>query len=333
MHGSVSTSETGEFASERSGTQSAQSERAYADSAEVTPRDLFALLLREKWFIICGTVLLAAVALIASLILPKKYEATVLIAPVSTMRHGGAASGIGSMLSGLGGLASMVGVSSLDMSKAEDIATLKSEILTQKFIQQDDLLPILYASKWDARRNRWRTTNPKDIPTLWYANRYFAKHVRDVTEDGTTGLYRLTITWSNPSMAANWANGIVALTNLYLRNKAIREDERNIAYLKKQADKTTMVEVKQAIFGLIQQEIRDAMIANGEKQYALKVIDPAFAPEKQSSPLPLLWTAIGFLVGLFGSCAVVVMKARQGASRAMSRRDLPQPTRRINDET
>ena len=322
MHRSVSSSEAGDAVREGIARQTDPSDIDYADSTEVTPSDLFALFLRRKWLIICATALVTAVALIASLVLPKKYQATVLIAPINVTQRGGAAGGVGSMLSGLGGLASLVGVSSLDISKAEDIATLKSEILTRQFIQENNLLPILFASKWNARLMRWRTRNPKKIPTLWSANRYFAKHVRSITEDGTTGLYRVTITWSNPTLAANWANGIVALTNQYLRNKAIREDDIDIAYLKNQADKTTMVEVKRAIFDLIQQEIRSAMIANGEKQYALKVIDPAFAPEKPSSPLPLLWTSIGFLVGLFGSMGYVVIKARHDTSREISGRKL-----------
>ena len=47
----------------------------------------------------------------------------------------------------------------------------------------------------------------------------------------------------------------------------------------------------------MQQEIRDEMVARGERDYALKVIDPAFVPEKPYSPLPLIWAVTGLLCG------------------------------------
>lgn len=279
--------------------------------SEIGPRDLFLLFLREKLLILCITTAVTLVALIASLVLPKTYKATVLVAPISNPQNSGPMSGVSSMLSGLGGLASLVGASPLGSAKAQDIATLKSEALTQSYIQQNGLMPILFASKWNSRLGRWRTEDPRKIPTLWDANRYFAKHVRSVTEDGTTGLYRVTISWNDPRLAAKWANGLVAMTNKYLRDKAISEINLNISYLKNQATKTSMVAIRSAIFDLMQGEIRNAMIAQGQPDYALKVIDPAFVPEKPSSPLPLLWTAIGLFVGLFCSFGIVLFKARR----------------------
>jgi capsular polysaccharide biosynthesis protein len=278
---------------------------------------MLTLFRHEKWLIIAITLTVAVASLVAALVLPKKYQAEVLVAPVDTSQSAGGLGGgdVGSLLSKVGGLASIVGDdSSLSGSKEVDIATLQSELLTRQYIQKNNLLPVLFASKWDARHDRWRTHDPAKVPTLWGANRYFASHVRSVTKVGTTGLYRVAITWTNAKVAAEWANGIVALTNDYLRDQAIREDDANVAYLEQQAEKTSMVGVKTAIFNLIEQELRDAMIAQGRHDYALKVIDPAFVPDKPYSPQPVQWTGIGFVLGLLGSAGFVLFKARRGTS-------------------
>jgi uncharacterized protein involved in exopolysaccharide biosynthesis len=48
----------------------------------------------------------------------------------------------------------------------------------------------------------------------------------------------------------------------------------------------------------MQSEINKVMVARGSEEFALKVVDPAFAPETPSSPKVMLW-AIG---GFFGGC-------------------------------
>lgn len=275
---------------------------------QISVRDVAAEFYKHRWFILAFTIGTTFAALVTSIVLPKHYSATVLVTPVSR-NTGGSSSSVGSMLSKFGGIASLIGLQSGSGSdKIADIATLKSQVLTRRYIEKNNLLPILYAKKWDAETHKWRTRNPKKIPTLWQANQYFKKYVRTVTEDKKTGLYRVTITWTDPVIAAAWANGLVALTNQYLRQKAIREANSDIAYLKSQAAVTSIVQVKEAIYDLMEQEIRDAMIANGQHEYALKVIDPAFPPDKPSSPSPFLWTLIGFLSGLLISVGVVTFR-------------------------
>lgn len=275
---------------------------------QISVKDVATVFCRHRWFILAFTIGATLAALVASFALPKHYSATVLVSPVSTSA-GGSGGAVGSMLSKFGGIASLVGLQSGSGSdKAADIATLKSQVLTRRYIQKNNLLPMLYAKKWNAKTGRWRSNNPAKIPTLWQANQDFKRHIRTVTEDRKTGLYRVTITWTDPVIAATWANGLVALTNHYLRKKAISEANNDIAYLNTQAATTSIVQVKEAIYKLMEQEIRDAMIANGQREYALKVIDPAFPPNRPSSPIPWLWAVIGFLSGLLISVGVVTFR-------------------------
>jgi uncharacterized protein involved in exopolysaccharide biosynthesis len=51
----------------------------------------------------------------------------------------------------------------------------------------------------------------------------------------------------------------------------------------------------------LQNEISKMMLARGNDEYALKVIDPATPPERPSSPVPLYWT-LGAFFATLGLC-------------------------------
>jgi uncharacterized protein involved in exopolysaccharide biosynthesis len=265
---------------------------------ELSLREFLGILKRVRWAIISIVVIAALIAGIAASLLPKTYRATVLMAVVTSNSGSGPAGALGSLVSQMGGLGSLAGISTgADSKKAESVAVLQSEVLTERYIADNRLLPVLYASKWDNVSNRWKELDTTKVPTLWKANEYFKKNIRTVTTDPKSGLVTLTINWSNSAVATKWANDLVKLANDYLRKKAIDESERNIAYLNGQATQTDVVGVKQAIYTLMETEINKAMMARGSDEYAFKILDPAVAPENPFSPRPLLWV----IVALFGS--------------------------------
>ncbi len=262
---------------------------------QVTVRDLVWIAWSRRWLIALTTLACAVIACAFALILPKEYDASVLISPVTSEQESHLG-GLSSLVSQFGGLASLAGISpAADAKRSESLAILQSAALTERFIAQNRLLPVLFSQRWDSQTGRWKVPTAK-IPTLWKANRYFKK-LRSVETDPKTELVTLTIKWTNAQQAADWANALVAMTNEYTRQQAIDEAERNIAYLKSQATQTDIVEARQAIFTLLQSQLNKAMLARGTEQYALKVIDPAQPPETPSSPRPILWTAIGFVGG------------------------------------
>jgi hypothetical protein len=225
----------------------------------------------------------------------------------------GRLSGAGSQV---GGLASLIGLSfNGDSNKEEALAMLQSEALTQRYITEHDLLPVLYPERWDPVTKAWRPSKPEDVPSLWKANQLFETKIRTVAEDKKTGLTTMTIAWTDPATAARWANDLVAATNDFLRNKAIREAEQHIAYLNEQAARTDVSQVRAAIYVVLESEIKNEMLAKGPGDYALKVIDPAYPPERRSSPLPFVWAGVGAFAGLMLSFAVLFLRSawKQGA--------------------
>lgn len=277
---------------------------------EIHLEELTLLVQRARWFIIAATAVITAAAAAVAWILPPQYRATVTVSPV-TNTPGGAGGRLAAATSQLGGLASLAGISleNGDNRRAESIAVLQSETLTEKYIADNNLLPILYADKWDRSRNNWKVTGDDKVPTLWQANELFDQHIRTVVDDRKTGLVKLTITWKDPRLAAKWANDLVAMTNRYLRDKAIAESERHLAYLNEQASITNITHIRDAIYDVIESEIKNVMTAKGTDEYALKIIDPAVPPERKFSPKRLQWLAGGLLGGLFLSVLAVVMRA------------------------
>ena len=265
---------------------------------EINLKEIVLLLLARKWSVVLTTLVLAAIAAVAAWIFPETYRATIIVSAVTNAPGNGQMSGLGSVLSQVSGLASLAGLGGTDSRKSESIAVLQSEELTEGYIRDNNLLPVLYPQLWDAAGRRWDVTNPKRIPTVWKAAQHFKRSIVNVTTDTHTGLVTLTITWSDPRLAAKWANDLVRRTNDDLRGKAIVESDRNIAYLNVEAAKTDALGVKQAIYAILQNEISKQMLARGSDQYALKIVDPAVPPEEPYLPQPLMWTLIGTFTGL-----------------------------------
>jgi len=235
----------------------------------------------------------------------KQYEATVVVMAVSgdSSRLGS----LGALASQYGDLASIAGLTTPGASrKNEAVAVLQSELLTEAYIKAQNLLPILFENTKTSFFGK--PNDPDRAPTLWKGNRNFKSH-RSVTEDKSTGLITLKISWKDPQLASKWANDLVRITNTYLKDKAIREAERNIVYLKDQESKTTIVEARQAINSLLKNELDNEMVARGREEFALKVIDPAFPPERPASFGTIVLAAFGLGCGFLFS--VLFLLGRQ----------------------
>jgi uncharacterized protein involved in exopolysaccharide biosynthesis len=253
-------------------------------------------------FVITCTIIVGVV----SFLVQRQYDAAIVISAVTTTSDkplGGGA------LGSLGGLAALAGMSlGSDSKKNESLATLESQAILQRYIVENNLMPILYEDKWDARSGKWTVTDPEKMPTLWKAIQFFKKNVRTVSTNSKTGVVTLTVRWRDAATAAKWANGLVKITNDYERERAIAESDRNIAYLTQQAAGTDVVGIKQAIYNLLQSEISKNMIARGTPEYAFKVIDPALVPEKAAFPLKKLWVAVAFVASFLLATLVVLAR-------------------------
>jgi uncharacterized protein involved in exopolysaccharide biosynthesis len=265
-----------------------------------------AFLFRHKGTLLLAAVLGGAAGFAISFCFTPLYNADAVLIPSDEMlglTQGGALGGLG----GLGGLASLVGVNTPGGSKQnEAVETLRSRGLTRSYIESNGLLPIIFKDKWDSTANKWKTSG--HIPTLEDGYREFDKNIRSVVENRKSGLVNISVTWDDPRLAKQWVDGLVEGANDLLRKQAIERSTRNLEYLQKASDATSIMEVKSTIYKLMESEIKKQMIASGDRNYAFRVVDPAVVPERKVFPARSRFLIFGALVGVLTWSAILMLR-------------------------
>jgi uncharacterized protein involved in exopolysaccharide biosynthesis len=280
------------------------------DRPDADSSSLLTLAWRGRWLILAFIVAFGLVSVAYALLATEWYEAEVVLTPTGTKNTQGLANALGNLGGGLGALAGLAGISLGGQSTAEPIGVLKSREFAREFIEEQGLLHVLLADKWDAKAGRWKETNPRKQPDIRDAVRYFDKHVLTVREDKRTDLFTVDIEWKSADAAASWANRIVERLNEQMRARALREAEANVDYLRNELTQTNIVATQQAISRLLETEMQKVMVARGNKQFAFRVVDPAAVPKWRSWPKRTVVVALAILAGgLAGLIAVFVRES------------------------
>ncbi len=265
-----------------------------------------------KWLIIGLMALCTLGATGLAYVMTPKYEAKVI---ASFSEEGKSAGGLSALAGQFGGLADMAGISlGGGGNKEATLAYLKSRAFIDGFIGDNDLLPVLFSKLWDPDKKTWKTDDPDEVPTAWKAYKLFSKRILEVSFDKKSSLLTLTITWKDRNQAVSWANELIKRANQNLRQRTIEETQQSLTYLEKELQKTSVVEVQNTIYRVMETQIKTMMMANTQEQYALKIIDPALVVDEDAfvSPKRPLMIALGALGGLFlGVLGVFIRKAIQ----------------------
>lgn len=260
---------------------------------------------RRRWLpiLIVGAIC-AAIGGIHALIAPRVYQGETLIAVTDK-------SSARNLLSGsLGGLASMAGLNlPNDSAREEAIAYLSSDELARDFIAQthaaDQICLFHSGILASIRAETCRMADINDVV------RMFDSSTRFVVEDRRTGLLSLDIDWSDPDIAAQWSNAYVRLANTELRERAISDAEARLGYLEAELAKTHESEVRDAVAHLIESTLSTEVAARAEKDYAFRVVDPAWPSSRKRYVRPHASVEIlaGFLMG--GTIAFIFLLLRE----------------------
>jgi uncharacterized protein involved in exopolysaccharide biosynthesis len=270
------------------------------------------------------------VALLIAVFSRPVYLAETVLAPLSTGVDGQALEGLGSSLGGLAnlvGLGGKIGASDID----QNVAILRSRALADHFINQNHVAIVLFEKRWDKDAGRWKKGPPNAImvrlhrllnrlsgdtdrvlpsdgaPTSDEVYRAFDK-VRSVDRQDKTGLVTLGMKWHDPGIAATWASGYAAAANDYIRAQKISEAERSLKYLEEQIRKTSLTELHDALYKLVESETKQSMLANVREEFAFRVIDPARAPELRLSPKRAMLVGIGLMGGFMLGLGIIFVQ-------------------------
>lgn len=286
----------------------------HPDNDSIDLARIWNVLWSKKWLIAAVTAVFAAASIIYALTLTHWYRSEVLLAPADeqVMNTG--------IMGQLGNLAGLAGISVGGGGSVEALAVLTSRDFTRAFIEEQNLLPVLFADRWDAENEVWLDEDPENWPDLDDAVQYFNSSLRAVSEDRQTKLVTVAVEWTDPELAARWVALLVTRLNDYMRNRASKEAQANIEYLQAELETTSTFALQQAIGNLLEREHQKLMLARGNDEFSFRVIDGAVVPDSPSRPnrrlMVIVATLFGGVVAVFFVLASHFAQGRQAADQA-----------------
>ncbi len=288
---------------------------------EIDLRELFGVLWAGSKKIIAITAIFAFISVIYALSVPDQFKASALLAPAQSDSSG---------LSSLGqfsGLASLAGVTlgggeSSEKQIAQEI--MKSWSFIEDFIGDNDLLVELVAAKgwnkgsnelqidedvYDAENKQWLIENEFGVlgpPSSWQLFQAFSQRL-EVSED-KSGLVTVSIEFYSPQIAKQWLDMFVAAINAHMQQRQMLKVSNNINFLQAQIEKTSIAEMREVLYSIIEEQTKNKMLAEASPEYVFVAVSPSMVPEKKSQPQRALICILGTLFGgIFSVLLVLVM--------------------------
>jgi len=119
----------------------------------------------------------------------------------------------------------------------------------------------------------------------------------------------------SPTIAKQWVDWLVQDINATVMRQEVDEAEQAIEYLNKQIMATSLADLQNVFFRLIEEQTKTVMLANVSKEYLLKTLDPAVAPEKKAKPMRVLIVLLSAILSGFLALLVVLIMGLKEDSR------------------
>ena len=277
---------------------------------EIDLKELFSVLWKAKILIIVITSFFALSSVLYALSLTNFYKSEAILSVAGESNALGA-------LSGMGGLASMAGITlpSSGEDKSEiAIKTIQSRAFLEHLITFENVLPSIMATKsydsqskkiqfdpkiYNENNGEWvrkPSKNQQPKPSYLEAHKTYLNQV-SISRDKISNLITISVEHISPIFAKELLELIINEANELLRNKDLQESSAAIAFLNTEIPKSSLITMKDAINKLVQSQLQKQMLSKVNKEYILKVIEPPFIPEVKSKPRRSLICILGTLLG------------------------------------
>lgn len=288
---------------------------------EIDLRELFYALWRGKWIILLTTAVFAVGGVLFALSQPNTYKSEALLAATQSSGSGGLSGSLGSLAAFAG---VNIGKGNTADPKIEALAVLQSRKFIETFIEKHQLLvPLMAIESWnpdtdtvrynadlyDTSSGEWLLDDEGESlePTLWEAHKAF-KQVLSVSENKDSGMVTISIVSKSPFIAQQWVTLLIEDLNQWMKTQALSEAGDKIAYLQEQITRTSITELQNMFYSLIEEQYKTQMLAEVEKEFVFKTIDPAVAPEEKDGPKRALICVLATLLGGMLGVAIVLVR-------------------------
>ena len=303
-----------------------QTQGSSSNDDEIDLRELFGALWRGKFLIILCVVLAIVLAALYLRSAERKYTVRYVFAPVAT-------ESAGPNLGGLGGLASLAGVS-LPSSSSGDFLTfrflLKSEEVAAQILKDEKLARAIFASEWDSNSENYRKPpdgqytpyirTVKKLLTGQDAKDYAPPNAARLSnwlseafsssEDRDTGFLTLSAETPEPDLMIQVMSQVTEETDRLLKERYIASAEQTMGFYQQQLAKARAREHREALAKLIAQEDQKLMLASKGTYFVAKPLTEPSVSLNPTSPKASLVLALSVVLGgFFGAALVLIRKA------------------------
>ena len=295
-----------------------------ANDDEIDLRELFTALWRGKRLIIICVMFSIMLASLHLRQAERKYTVRYVFAPV-------ASENVGPNLGGLGGLASLAGVS-LPTSSSSDFLTykflLKSEEVAARMLKDRDLLVSVFSSDWDTERELFRqpASGPlksvvrglKNLLTGNEPSAYIPPNAARLSawmdeafnssEGRDTGFLTLSAETAKPTLMVDVITRATQQTDQLLKERYIATAEQTMSFYQQQLSRARAREHREALAKLIAQEDQRLMLASKGTYFVAEPVTEPYVSLGPTSPKASLVLALSVVLGGFLGAAIVLIK-------------------------
>jgi uncharacterized protein involved in exopolysaccharide biosynthesis len=202
------------------------------------------------------------------------------------------------MTSQVGGIASLAGIdlgSTQSTEVLEALEVMQSWSFIETFIRENELEPIITAVQdWDEKSNTLiydsAIYNAKDkkwiegVPTSFELFEALMNKIT-VEQNVETKMVKISVEHFSPIVSRDLVQLYVKSINDYMRSRKLNQSNLNIEFLQTQLNKTSISEMKEILFSLIETETKNKMLAEARPEYAFSSVSKAMIPEKKHKPI------------------------------------------------
>ncbi|MDY6919406.1 MAG: Wzz/FepE/Etk N-terminal domain-containing protein [Pseudomonadota bacterium] len=289
--------------------------------------------IRDNWIVVIVIALLSlALGGAYTKLVTKTYTSTIKLIP-TTNEFVSSSSSLINQLGGLADLSSLRTTAGEVDQTTQKIEMLQSRRFLMQFIEDNNLVvPILAAVGWDSDGKKWILDSKvyDEISNTWGGQyksvgqngrdvRAYIKFMDEnlfVQKDHSSGMVVISVTTFSDEVSSRWANLLVDAFNNYTRKKAVSDARKNIAMLNRELKKTSLSEIRDIIFSLLEKQLRTVTLASSNSEFAFDIIDYA-APELVAvRPNKMYVQGIalffGVSLGVITAIAMYIRKLRTG---------------------
>jgi uncharacterized protein involved in exopolysaccharide biosynthesis len=243
----------------------------------------------RKWISI-GTLAATFIGLVYSLLVTPIYRSFAIVAPRETRKEG-VESTLLSQFGSFGGIVAtqlMSGSNNLDRI----VIIAKSWGLAEYVIKEDNLLPILFPSRWNSVSGAWKDSN--HIPSLRKGINLLRETYLTVITDPKADALTVGIESPNPKLSAQLVEYYLAALNAKIQQDIISESNANRLYLEKELGLTMDPLIHGKIVNMMAFEMEKSMLVSSQ---SFDILEKPVVPEKRERPNRKLILLIAFFGG------------------------------------